>query len=262
MIYRLRTTATQLYSIISSLLKSYYFPGSGGYLGEVTMVQLYEVALSAGKAHKDHKHHHAHHYEHDTENNTPRPTRPPVTGPPLPQHPYLTAGQINHQVRNIDTRNASPSPASRMEQRYANLVEFQIKLNPGTPLQIIQDGVTLRHPSLIPRHPPPQPLPPANPNSVSTAFPLQSTHFFGNLQSTVGLPSASGITNTADSSPYRNLFKREENSLGVESEEEKSYSSFEETVIQVGKSTIEKRGIEKNGVSEGKFSDGKVRNTM
>lgn len=151
---------------------------------------------------------------------------------------------------------------SRMEPRYANLVEFQIKLNPGTPLQIIQDGVTLRHPSLIPRHPPPQPLPPANPNSVSTAFPLQSTHFFGNLQSTVGLPSASGITNTADSSPYRNLFKREENSLGVESEEEKSYSSFEETVIQVGKSTIEKRGIEKNGVSEGKFSDGKVRNTM
>lgn len=63
------------------------------------MVQLYEVALSAGKAHKDHKHHHAHHYEHDTENNTPRPTRPPVTGPPLPQHPYLTGGQINHQVR-------------------------------------------------------------------------------------------------------------------------------------------------------------------
>ena len=73
--------------------------GSGGLHGEVTMVQLYGVALTAGKAHKDHKHHHAHHYEHDTSNNTPRPTRPPVTGPPLPQHPYLTAGQINHQVR-------------------------------------------------------------------------------------------------------------------------------------------------------------------
>lgn len=50
--------------------------------------------------------------------------------------------------------------------------------------------------------------------------------------------------------------------MGVESEEEKSYSSFEETVIQVGKSTIEKRGIEKNGVSEEKFSDGKVRNMV
>ena len=74
--------------------------GSGGLLGEITMVQLYGVALTAGKAHKDHKHHHAHHYEHDTTNNTPRPTRPPVTGPPLPQHPYLTAGQINHQVRH------------------------------------------------------------------------------------------------------------------------------------------------------------------
>lgn len=152
---------------------------------------------------------------------------------------------------------------TREKQRYANLVEFQIKLNPGTPLQIIQDGVTLRHPALIPRHPPPQPLPPANPNSVSTAFPLQSTHFFGNLQSgTVDLPSASGITSTGANNPYRNLFKREENSLGVESEEEKSYSSFEETVIQVGKSTIEKRGVKKNGVSEEKFSDGKVRNMM
>lgn len=66
------------------------------------MLQLYGVALSAGKAHKDHKHHHAHHYEHDTTNNTPRPVpRPPVTQPPLPQNPYLTGGQINPQVRHI-----------------------------------------------------------------------------------------------------------------------------------------------------------------
>lgn len=63
------------------------------------MVQLYGVALTAGKAHKDHKHHHAHHYEHDTSNNTPRPTTPsPVTGRPLPQSPFLTGGQINHAV--------------------------------------------------------------------------------------------------------------------------------------------------------------------
>lgn len=69
-------------------------------LGEITMVQLYSVALTAGKAHKDHKHHHAHHYEHDTTNNTPRPiTRQPVTGPPLPPSPFLTGGQINPQVR-------------------------------------------------------------------------------------------------------------------------------------------------------------------
>lgn len=64
------------------------------------MVQLYNVALTAGKAHKDHKHHHAHHYEHDTSNNTPRTTGAPVTGPPLPSHPFLTGGQINTQVKS------------------------------------------------------------------------------------------------------------------------------------------------------------------
>lgn len=64
------------------------------------MVQLYNVALTAGKAHKDHKHHHVHHYEHDTSNNIPRTTtQTPVTGPPLPAHPFLTGGQINTQVQ-------------------------------------------------------------------------------------------------------------------------------------------------------------------
>lgn len=68
-------------------------------LGEITMVQLYGVALTAGKAHRDHKHHHVHHYEHDTSNNVPpTTTQAPVTGPPLPMNPYLTGGQINHQV--------------------------------------------------------------------------------------------------------------------------------------------------------------------
>lgn len=33
--------------------------GSGGFLGEVTMVQLYKVALTAGKAYNDHRHHHS-----------------------------------------------------------------------------------------------------------------------------------------------------------------------------------------------------------
>lgn len=73
--------------------------GSGGYVGELTMVQLYNVALTAGKAHKDHKHHHAHHYEHDITNNIPpSTTQAPITGPPIPENPYITGGQINHQV--------------------------------------------------------------------------------------------------------------------------------------------------------------------
>ncbi|XP_060829810.1 uncharacterized protein LOC132914599 [Bombus pascuorum] len=198
-------------------------PGSGGLVGEITMVQLYEVALTAGKAHKDHKHHHGHHYEHDTTNNTPRPTRPPVTGRPLPQHPYLTGGQINHQV----------------------------KINPGSPLQIVQGGVTLRHPAVIPRKPSPQPFPPANPNSVSAAFPLQSSQFFGNLRSSVSLPPASEITDVGASS-YHNLFKREKDSSAVEAESNESDSSAEQA------SSVAKRQTDEETVSEGKPSDGKV----
>ncbi|XP_033223058.1 uncharacterized protein LOC117176830 [Belonocnema kinseyi] len=124
-------------------------PGSGGMLGEVTMVQLYGIALTAGKAHRDHKHHHAHHYEHDTNNNIPPSTTPqaPVTGPSLPMNPYLTGGQINHQV----------------------------KINPGAHVQIVQNGVTLRHPSIPTAQAPlPQPFPPANPIPVSTPSPASN----------------------------------------------------------------------------------------
>lgn len=44
---------------------------------EVTMIQMYKVALSAGKAHRDHKHHHVHHFNHDG--------LAPVTQAPMPQ---------------------------------------------------------------------------------------------------------------------------------------------------------------------------------
>jgi hypothetical protein len=44
---------------------------------ELTSVQLYSVALSAGKAHRDHKHHHVHKFDHEGELSTttaaPRP---------------------------------------------------------------------------------------------------------------------------------------------------------------------------------------------
>ncbi|XP_031776591.1 uncharacterized protein LOC100116515 isoform X2 [Nasonia vitripennis] len=104
-----------------------------GMLGELTMLQLYHVALTAGKAHRDHKHHHAHHFEHNSDNHllSSTKTQVPVTGPPLPINPYITGGQINHQV----------------------------KLNPGAHIQIIQNGVTLRHPNTPSAAKVPQPLP-------------------------------------------------------------------------------------------------------
>ena len=73
--------------------------GVSGMLGEVTMVQLYGVALTAGKAHRDHKHHHAHHFEHDKSNNRSPliMTEATEARQPLPS-PFLTGGQLNHQV--------------------------------------------------------------------------------------------------------------------------------------------------------------------
>ncbi|KAI4491120.1 hypothetical protein M0802_010430 [Mischocyttarus mexicanus] len=169
-------------------------PGSGGMLGEITMVQLYRVALTAGKAHKDHKHHHAHHYEHDTTNNTPRQTtRPPVTGPPLPLNPFLTAGQINPQV----------------------------KINPGAALQIVRNGVIMRHPALPPqRELPAQPFPPANLENLSTMIPFASP----SPSLPVTLQQDSGIYVNILGRPtiaYHELFKREKNLSKRENLEDK-----------------------------------------
>jgi len=97
------------------------------------MLQLYDVALTAGKAHKDHKHHHGHHYEHDTSNNTPRTTtRAPMTGPPLPPHPFLTGGQINTQVRpNEKARHHHRRRANRKGEELGHL-EFNALQTPFT----------------------------------------------------------------------------------------------------------------------------------
>lgn len=76
------------------------FTEQSGFMGEITMVQLYHVALTAGKAHKDHKHHHAHHFKHD---GTPSDssTEPPVEPPPPQATPigngaFLIGGQLQH----------------------------------------------------------------------------------------------------------------------------------------------------------------------
>lgn len=49
--------------------------GSGGFLGEITMFQLYRIALSAGKAYTDHRHHHSHYTS-----TTPEPPEIPTEG--------------------------------------------------------------------------------------------------------------------------------------------------------------------------------------
>ncbi|XP_026317519.1 uncharacterized protein LOC113228407 [Hyposmocoma kahamanoa] len=69
-----------------------------GLVGEITMLQLYHVALTAGKAHKDHKHHHAHHFKHDgtpIESATEAVTEPPPPeSTPLGNGNFLIGGQL------------------------------------------------------------------------------------------------------------------------------------------------------------------------
>ncbi|VVC93810.1 unnamed protein product [Leptidea sinapis] len=69
-----------------------------GLKGEITMLQLYHVALTAGKAHRDHKHHHAHHFKHDgsaIEINTEAITEPPPPEPtPIGNGHFLVSGQL------------------------------------------------------------------------------------------------------------------------------------------------------------------------
>ncbi|XP_077282214.1 pentraxin-related protein b6 [Temnothorax americanus] len=190
-------------------------PGSGGYLGELTMVQLYNVALTAGKAHKDHKHHHVHRHEHDTSNDTPRATtRAPVTGPPLPPHPFLTGGQINTQV----------------------------KINPGASIQIVQNGLTIRHPALPPvPESPPQPLPPLNLDVFTSPFPPLHR-----------LPVAPRPSSIFSNGPYHNLFKRERSeSKKRDIKNETVMSSLTESEKSVVKRDAEKTSKETGG-------DGKV----
>ncbi|XP_022227355.2 LOW QUALITY PROTEIN: uncharacterized protein LOC111077391 [Drosophila obscura] len=66
---------------------------------EMTMVQVYRVALSAGKAHRDHKHHHVHHFDHEGQevSSTVRP--PPIINRPQPMHTLLASGQIPTRLR-------------------------------------------------------------------------------------------------------------------------------------------------------------------
>lgn len=62
------------------------------------MLQLYNVALTAGKAHRDHKHHHAHHFKHDgtaVEDATEAAKEPPPPqATPIGNGNFLIGGQI------------------------------------------------------------------------------------------------------------------------------------------------------------------------
>ncbi|XP_017029262.1 uncharacterized protein b6 [Drosophila kikkawai] len=77
---------------------------------EMTLVQVYRVALSAGKAHRDHKHHHVHHFDHEGLEVSSTTRAPPTINRPQPMHTLLASGQIPTRVR-INLANPPPSGA-------------------------------------------------------------------------------------------------------------------------------------------------------
>lgn len=110
-------------------------------LGEVAMLQLYGVALTAGKAHRDHKHHHAHQYDHNGTPITTTPLPPPAPRATQPTHPLLTAGQINPNLR-LNLAGPQPTPQTIQGQNFnaqflngqflGNLVTQQLSRTPQT----------------------------------------------------------------------------------------------------------------------------------
>ncbi|KAI8033796.1 hypothetical protein M5D96_013438 [Drosophila gunungcola] len=99
----------------------------------MTLVQVYRVALSAGKAHRDHKHHHVHHFDHEGLEVSSTTRAPPSVSwkslqfsifcltillllriqinRPQPMHTLLASGQIPTRVR-INLANPPPAPAA------------------------------------------------------------------------------------------------------------------------------------------------------
>ncbi|CAH0684708.1 unnamed protein product [Chilo suppressalis] len=80
-----------------------------GFVGEITMLQIYQVALTAGKAHKDHKHHHAHHFKHDgtpvDSSTEPATEPPPPEATPLGNGNFLVGGQLQ-RPQNLNLAGA------------------------------------------------------------------------------------------------------------------------------------------------------------
>lgn len=80
-----------------------------GHHMEITVLQLYKVALSAGKAHRDHKHHHVHHFDHEgLVSTTAQPTQAPQVFPFINVYNYFMIYQMkNHFISNIGNNTTS-----------------------------------------------------------------------------------------------------------------------------------------------------------
>lgn len=117
-----------------------------------------------------------------------------------------------------------------------------MKINPGTPIQIVQNGITLRHPALPP-HPesPPQPLPPINPDAISTNFPSSLAPITETFQRvpqfyTDGVQRLPGFRFIGNTN-YHDIFKREKKIFKRQDDFDKA-STTNTTVLSIVKRHI------------------------
>lgn len=95
------------------------------------MLQLYHVALTAGKAHRDHKHHHVHHFKHD---GTPfEASTEAVTEPPPPQATPLGNGNflIGGQLQRPANLNLARPPQQMIPVQLPNGLQLQQEFTNG-----------------------------------------------------------------------------------------------------------------------------------
>lgn len=147
-------------------------------LGEITMVQLYSVALTAGKAHKDHKHHHVHHFDHNGQAiTTPAPPTPaPRTNQPT--HPLLTAGQLNPALQ-LNLANPPQQQPLMVPVQLPNGQQFNAQLLNGqfagnlVTQQLLQQSQQQQQQQL-PQQPrnfvPSQPIPATFPQQIAQSY--------------------------------------------------------------------------------------------
>ncbi|XP_075990641.1 pentraxin-related protein b6 [Anticarsia gemmatalis] len=182
-----------------------------GLMGEITMLQLYHVALTAGKAHKDHKHHHVHHFRHDgtpLEASTEAATEPPPPqATPLGNGNFLIGGQLQRapQLNLAGAQQMVPVQLPnglQLQQEYAN-GQFGNRLVSEQLLNSVQ-------PMNLPLIPASIPQVPYTSIGQAQGFPRQS---LGPSKSTTVVLSGS-LLNPAnvkyiDDSVQHNLFKRD-----------------------------------------------------
>lgn len=117
------------------------------------------------------------------------------------------------------------------------LIYFKVKLNPGVNIQVVQNGVTLRHPS-IPLPKVPMPYPPPNPTTPESIIPQSTlqpygtpsygTNFFGKRFPTlVSLSTTEPPSNDYSylDGQYHNLYKRDKILTRRQSNDEDNDSS-------------------------------------